>query len=145
MREVKIWGGDRNTPCTLDLNILGQKVKKRSTISVGKSWWDCGLHTWVPGFHGTWKSWENTNATKPYFRCTAKCICTKLVPSPAGTRVGMTKVLCGGEGGWREEKSQRVDRIKLCRGCTMWKLEGIRQHRIWPEDAVNGSLSQQSV
>ena len=42
--------------CTLrplDLNILGQKVKKRSTISVGKSWWDCGLHTWVPGFHGT--------------------------------------------------------------------------------------------
>jgi len=98
--------------------VLSQKVKKKKKEH--RQCWRVieGLRIAYLGAGVEWnrKILGKQNAIKSYFGCAAERVRTKLVPSPAGTTIGTTKVLCGGEGG--EEKGQRADRIELCGGRT---------------------------
>ena len=79
------------------------------------------------------------NVIKTYFGCAAKPVRTKLVPEPAGTTIGTMKVLCGGEGGKKSVKERTGS--SYAEDARQVNLEIIGRLRIWPEDAVNGSLS----
>ena len=134
--------GGRHSPCIFGTESESKKKKKEH-----RQCWRVieGLRIAYLGAGVEWnrKILGKQNAIKSYFGCAAERVRTKLVPSPAGTTIGTTKVLCGGEGGKKRVKERTGS--SYAEDARRENLEIIRRRRIWPEDAVNGNLSQQGV